>query len=188
MHPHYSEPVATTDEDDAPKARLEIRKYPNRRLYDVTRIRHLTADELYQLIREGHEVTIVDSASGADITHQILTQMILERDSSKLEVFPATLLHEIIRANQRMWKSFAEQWVNGISRLIAEQANSYAERVAEIGRAPLDTKAWNRLFGKAEDGDENPKKRPADDLRETVRRLENEVKRLARRRPRQRRS
>lgn len=161
------------------KPRLEIRKYPNRRLYDVTRSRHLTADELYELIREGHDVTVVDSASGADITHQILTQMILERDSSKLEVFPTTLLHEIIRANQRMWKAFAEQWMNGLTRLIADQANTYAERMAEIGRAPLDASAWNRLLGKA----------GGEDLRETVRRLEAEVKRLARgRKPRQRRS
>ena len=165
--------------DAEPKPRLEIRKYPNRRLYDVTRSQHLTADELYELIRAGHDVTVVDSATGADITHQILTQMILERDSSKLEVFPTTLLHEIIRANQRMWKAFAEQWMNGITRMIAEQANTYAERVAEIGRAPLDAAAWNRLFGKS----------GGEDLRETVRRLEAEVKRLARgRKPRQRRS
>ena len=69
--------------------------------------------------------------------------------------------------------------MNGITRLIAEQANTYAERVAEIGRAPLDASVWNRLFGKS----------GAEDLRETVRRLEAEVKRLARgRKPRQRRS
>ena len=152
------------------KPRLEIRKYPNRRLYDVTRSQHLTADELYERIREGHDVTVVDSATGADITHQILTQMILERDSSKLEVFPTTLLHEIIRANQKMWKAFADQWMSNLTRMIAEQANAYAARVAEIGRAPLDAAAWNRLFGKA----------GGEDLRETVRRLEAEVKRLAR--------
>jgi polyhydroxyalkanoate synthesis repressor PhaR len=171
------------------KARLEIRKYPNRRLYDVTRSQHLTADQLYELIRAGHDVVVIDSASGADITHQILTQMILERDSSKLEVFPATLLHEIIRANQRMWKSFAEQWMAGLSRLVAEQASAYAQRMAEIGRAPLDASAWNRLFGKPpREGSDEPGG-GGDDLRDAVRRLETEVKRLARgRRPRQRRS
>jgi polyhydroxyalkanoate synthesis repressor PhaR len=92
---------------------LQIRKYSNRRLYDSTRSRHITADELYQLVRDGHDVVVTDSASGADITHQVLTQMILERDSPKLEVFPTTLLHEIIRANQQMWRRFVEQWLNG---------------------------------------------------------------------------
>jgi polyhydroxyalkanoate synthesis repressor PhaR len=158
------------------KPRLEIRKYPNRRLYDVTRSRHLTADDLYELIREGHDVVVIDSASGGDITHQILAQMILERDSSKLEVFPTTLLHEIIRANQRMWKAFAEQWMSGVTRLVADQANTYAQRIFGKLDAAAKQAAESSVPG-------------AEDLRETVRRLEAQVKRLARaRRSRQRRS
>ena len=45
----------------APEGTVVIRKYPNRRLYDVTRSKHLTLDELVELIKQGHEVQVIDS-------------------------------------------------------------------------------------------------------------------------------
>src|SRR5262245_23395235 len=91
------------------KGVLEIKKYPNRRLYDATRSCQVTADDLYQLIREGYEVAVTDSKTGQDITNVVLTQMILERDPPKLDVFPASILHEVIRSNQQMWRSFVDR-------------------------------------------------------------------------------
>src|ERR1051325_8147841 len=128
---------------------LQIRKYSTRRLCDSTRSRHLTADELYELVRDGHDVVVTDSASGADITHQVLTQMILERDPPKLEVFPTTLLHEIIRANQQMWRRFVEQWLAGLTAAIGEQADAYARRVADFGRRSLDASMLGRILAGA---------------------------------------
>lgn len=172
-----------------PKPTLQIRKYSNRRLYDATRSRHVTADELYALVRAGHDVVITDSATGADITHQVLAQMIVERESPKLEVFPATLFHEIIRANQQMWRKFAEQWAAGVTAAIAHQADAYAKKVADFGRRSLDASPLGRIIAGALDS--RRAEGAAEDLRGAVRRLEGEVKRLAsavtgrpRRRPR----
>lgn len=160
-----------------PKPTLQIRKYSNRRLYDATRSRHVTADELYALVRAGHDVVVTDSATGADITHQVLAQMIVERESPKLEVFPATLLHEIIRANQQMWRRFAEQWAAGLSAAIAQQADAYAKKVADFGRRSLDASPLRRLIAGALES--RAAEGAAEDLRGAVRRLEGEVKRLA---------
>ena len=162
---------------------LEIRKYSNRRLYDATRSRHITAEDLYQLVREGYDVVITDSATGADITHQVLAQMILEREAPKLEVFPVTLLHEIIRANQQMWKRFADQLLAGLTTAIKEQADVYAKRVAEFGRRSLDGSVLGKLLAATQKDVEppaSPKSEDADEtLRDTVRRLEQQVARLS---------
>jgi len=159
---------------DAERPILEIRKYSNRRLYDATRSKHITAEDLYQLVRDGYDVVVKDSATGADITHQVLAQMILERDSPKLEVFPATLLHEIIRANQQMWKRFAEQLVTGLTAAITQQADAYAKKVAEFGRRSLDGSVLGKLLATPA-----PEPEPEEDLRDTVRRLERQVERLS---------
>src|ERR1051326_8685984 len=170
----------------APTKPLQIRKYSNRRLYDTTRSRHLTADELYELVRDGHDVVVTDSATGVDITHQVLTQMILERDPPKLEVFPTTLLHEIIRANQQMWRRFVEQWLAGLTAAIPQQADAYARRVADFGRRSLDTSALGKMLAGAlrtsetPPAEEPPEEPSADDLRNAVRELQDEVKRLSR--------
>jgi polyhydroxyalkanoate synthesis repressor PhaR len=172
----------------ASKEPLQIRKYSNRRLYDTTRSRHITAQELYQLVRAGHDVVVTDSATGEDITHQVLTQMIVERDSLKLEVFPTMLLHEIIRANQQMWKKFAEQWLAGLGAVITQQADAYARRVADLGWRSLDVSMLGKILaGRLE---REPADAPAhrsgaapqseEDLRSAVHELQAEVRRLSR--------
>ena len=44
-----------------------IKKYSNRRLYDSTNKRYVTLEDISELIREGSEVKVIDSQSGADI-------------------------------------------------------------------------------------------------------------------------
>jgi polyhydroxyalkanoate synthesis repressor PhaR len=167
---------------------LQIRKYSNRRLYDATNSRHLTADELYRLIRAGHDVAVTDSATGADITHQVLTQIIFERELPKLQVFPTTLLYEIIRANQQMWKRLAEQWLAGLAAAIQQQADAYARRVAASGWRPFDMSTLGKMlsgtFGSppsnpspANDSGSTPQSE--EDLRSAVRELQEEVRRLS---------
>jgi polyhydroxyalkanoate synthesis repressor PhaR len=171
-----------------PHGLLQIRKYSNRRLYDATNSRHLTADELYRLIREGHDVAVTDSATGADITHHVLTQMIFERELPKLEVFPTTLLYEIIRANQQMWKRLAEQWLAGLAAAIQQQADAYARRVAESAWRPFDMSVLGRMLSgtfaplpsnPSAARDPGPTPQSDEDLRSAVRELQGEVRRLS---------
>ncbi len=88
---------------------IELRKYPNRRYYDATRSRHLTLEQIHKLIQDGCDVRVVDSQTSADITGKVLTQIILELDAPKLELFPAAMLTEMIRVNDRFVKGFFEK-------------------------------------------------------------------------------
>lgn len=127
--------------------RLEIKKYPNRRLYDATRSCHVTSDELYNLIRDGSEVVVTDSKSGADITNVVLTQMILERDPPKLDVFPASILHEVIRSNQQMWRSFVDRFFGqALDTFSASQRqfDSYVRQAMTLGGKAMDPFGWTR--------------------------------------------
>src|SRR5258706_13952920 len=85
---------------------FEFKKYPNRRFYDVTRSRHVTLSDLYELVRVGKQIRVTDSKTGRDITNIVLTQIILEHDPPKLNLFPASLLHQAIQANQQMVLKF----------------------------------------------------------------------------------
>lgn len=85
--------------DDTSKT-LRIKKYANRRFYDATRSCHVTLGGMHDLIREGYELEIADAQTGDDITQVVLTQLILERDPPKLSIFPANVLHDVIRTQQ----------------------------------------------------------------------------------------
>ena len=58
-----------------------IKKYANRRLYNTQSSSYITLDDLARMTREGIDFLVLDAKTGADITHQILTQIIMEEES-----------------------------------------------------------------------------------------------------------
>ncbi len=71
---------------------IRITKYTNRRLYDATNSRHLTLDQLVELIKDGHDVEVIDSKSKEDLTQSVLMQILVEDKGTHL--FSAPFLHQ----------------------------------------------------------------------------------------------
>jgi polyhydroxyalkanoate synthesis repressor PhaR len=101
---------SNSGEAESSVRRLEIKKYPNRRYYDTTHSRHLTLEEIRDLVRDGHDIRVEDSKTGAEITSQVLTQIILELETPKLENFPVHMLVQMIRANERVVGDFIQKY------------------------------------------------------------------------------
>ena len=87
---------------------LEIRKYQNRRYYDRTRSRHLSLQQIHKLILAGYNIRVLDAKTNEDITLKILTQILLEYEPVKLEMFSNELLTRAIRVNDRLLKDFVD--------------------------------------------------------------------------------
>ncbi len=167
---------------------LEIRKYPNRRYYDTTRSRHLTLDEIRSLIRDGYDLRVTDSKTSLDITAQVLTQIILELETPKLDSFPVPLLTRLIRVNDSLVKDFIEKYFNQALHSFLDYQQKMEERFRQVHGLPgaLPTmSAWTKAmlqpfaaaFGHepagapqtaAPEGD-------AEDLRQQVRELREEI-------------
>ncbi len=106
-----SDPTPQTDAR-TPAEPLDIRKYPNRRYYDATHSRHVTLEQIHELIRGGQDIRVTDSKTGEDITGKVLAQIILDQDPLKLSVFPDALLHKLIRTNEQLVSDFVEKYFN----------------------------------------------------------------------------
>jgi polyhydroxyalkanoate synthesis repressor PhaR len=63
----------------APERHL-IKKYANRKLYDTRVSRYITLEGIAQLVREGHEIRVVDRDSGRDLTQVTLSQVMLSEE------------------------------------------------------------------------------------------------------------
>lgn len=59
-----------------------IKRYKNRRLYDVDQSRTITQADLAELIKDDEEIKVIDNASGKDITLQVLGRMLLQQAPS----------------------------------------------------------------------------------------------------------
>jgi polyhydroxyalkanoate synthesis repressor PhaR len=62
----------------------------------------VTLPEIEQMIRDGRTIEVRDSQSDEEITHSVLTQIILERQPEKIALFPVAMLHSIVRSNEVM--------------------------------------------------------------------------------------
>ncbi len=55
-----------------------IKKYANRKLYHTNRKQYITLEGIAGLIQEGEQIQVFDNETGADITAQILSQVVLQ--------------------------------------------------------------------------------------------------------------
>jgi polyhydroxyalkanoate synthesis repressor PhaR len=81
---------------DQPTAKVTIKKYANRRLYDTESSSYVTLDRLAAMVREGRDFQVLDAKTGDDITHQVLTQIIVEEESRGTNMLPAGFLRQLI--------------------------------------------------------------------------------------------
>ena len=77
-------------------AKVTIKKYANRRLYDTESSSYITLDRLAAMIREGRDFEVVDAKTGDDITHQVLTQIIVEEEARGSTMLPVNFLRQLI--------------------------------------------------------------------------------------------
>jgi polyhydroxyalkanoate synthesis repressor PhaR len=83
-----------------------IKRYSNRKLYDTQESRYVTLEEIEELIRAGKEISVVDVATGEDLTSVTLAQIILENERSRRASLPTAFLHQLIKHGEA-WQDFA---------------------------------------------------------------------------------
>ncbi|MCW3846110.1 polyhydroxyalkanoate synthesis repressor PhaR [Sphingomonas sp. LB-2] len=73
-----------------------IKKYANRRLYNTETSSYITLDHLAAMTREGRDFKVVDAKTEDDITHNVLTQIIMEEESRGQTMLPVNFLRQLI--------------------------------------------------------------------------------------------
>ncbi len=123
-----------------------------------------------------------------DITAQVLTQIILELETQKLDSFPVPLLVRLIRVNDNLVKDFIEKYFNQALHSFLEYQRQVEERFRQVHGLPAVypavsawTKAMLQPFTSAFGG-ESPTEPAApvsaespDELRQMVKDLRAEV-------------
>ena len=95
----------------------------SRKLYDTGASRYLALDELAALVRGGHEVRVVDSTTGEDVTAQVLAQVIYEGEKRGISFLSPAVLHDVIRRGEAEVAARVEQLQAGVDRLVKDSAS-----------------------------------------------------------------
>lgn len=73
-----------------------IKKYANRRLYNTQSSKYITLDFLADLTRKELDFKVLDAKTGEDITHGVLTQIIMEEENHGQQMLPVGFLRQLI--------------------------------------------------------------------------------------------
>src|SRR5690606_40238105 len=75
-----------------------IKKYANRRLYNTETSTYVTLDDLAAMVRSDRDFVVYDAKSGEELTHSVLTQIIVDQESKGGQtLLPIPFLRQLIR-------------------------------------------------------------------------------------------
>ncbi|MDJ0955282.1 MAG: polyhydroxyalkanoate synthesis repressor PhaR [Arenicellales bacterium] len=106
-----------------------IKKYPNRRLYDTEQSRYITLVDLQQLVMEGQEFQVKDANTDADLTRNILLQIIAEQESGGKPMFTTDILLGIIRFYGDSVQDALTQYLQQSLSLFEDQQKAFQEQL-----------------------------------------------------------
>ena len=82
------------------KEPVVVKKYANRRLYNTETSTYVTLDDLAAMVKLERDFVVYDAKSGDDLTHSVLTQIIVEQEGrmgSGQTMLPIPFLRQLIR-------------------------------------------------------------------------------------------
>jgi len=85
-----------SEENEAEKPPITIKKYANRRLYNTATSSYVTLDNLATMVKEGSDFVVYNAKSGEDITRQVLTHIIVEEENKGQNLLPIDFLRHLI--------------------------------------------------------------------------------------------
>jgi polyhydroxyalkanoate synthesis repressor PhaR len=124
-----------------------IKKYANRRLYNTESSSYITLDHLAQMTREGRDFKVIDAKTEEDITHNILTQIIMEEENRGQTMLPVPFLRQLISLYGDSMQAMVPQYLEASMDAFRRNQNQFRQAMegafaggpfAEIARRNMD--------------------------------------------------
>ena len=113
-----------------------IKKYANRRLYNTDTSSYVTLEDLAEMVRAERDFNVHDAKTGEDLTHAVLTQIIVEQENKGQNLLPIRFLRQLIRFYgeniERLVPSYLEFSLDALTR----EQERYSKQFAGAFTAP----------------------------------------------------
>lgn len=157
-------------------AKVIIKKYGNRRLYDTSASRYINLEEIAALVRNGTEVQVVDAKTGEDLTRVTLTQIIVENAKDQPAGLPLELLRQLVVASDHVGQEFIMWYLKSAFDTYQKLQNAIKGGLSEVQSAALSPLSMMNKFVKRSAEQEKPETSELEQLRERLAELEATMK------------
>jgi len=113
-----------------PAKPVVIKKYANRRLYNTATSSYITLEHLAVMTRAGQDFQVFDAKTGEDITHNILTQIVMEGESGTQTMLPVPFLRQLIAMYGDSMQAMVPHYLEASMAAFAKNQTQFRESVA----------------------------------------------------------
>jgi polyhydroxyalkanoate synthesis repressor PhaR len=125
-----------------------IKKYANRRLYNTETSAYVTLDDLATMVRGDRDFVVYDAKTGEDLTHSVLTQIIVEQEGRQggQTLLPIPFLRQLIRFyDDAMGKMVPSYLQFSMENLAKEQERFRSQFAHMFTQVPFGTAAFEAM-------------------------------------------
>src|SRR5579883_3306200 len=139
QHPVRSAAANSGAKDDKSKPVI-IKKYANRRLYNTETSSYVTLEDLGEMVRSERDFLVYDAKTGEDLTHSVLTQIIVEQEGrTGSNLLPIGFLRQLIRFYGHSIEQLVPKYLEFSLNTLTRQQEKYGKQFAEtFGNAALE--------------------------------------------------
>lgn len=119
---------------------IVIKKYANRRLYNTDTSSYVTLDDLAGMVRAESDFVVYDAKTGEDLTHSVLTQIIVDQESKgDQNLLPVGFLRQLIRFYGNSMEGLVPSYLEYSLDTLTREQEKYRHQFADIfGHAALE--------------------------------------------------
>jgi len=123
-----------------------IKRYANRKLYDMSESCYITHDEIAGLVRRGEEVRIIDNRTQEDLTSATLTQILLDEERRVKRPLPIDTIRNFFQSGgdfiQRKIRqpvaNLREEAEKNMRRVLGRRDEKVDEKSAPLPEPPVE--------------------------------------------------
>lgn len=115
-----------------------IKKYANRRLYDASQSRHITLEDIRNMVVAGQQVKVIEDKTNEDITRVILLQVIADQEQFGRPILSTSLLESLIRFYGNSLQGFLSTYLEkSVDTFMRQQESVQTQMARMMTNAPL---------------------------------------------------
>jgi polyhydroxyalkanoate synthesis repressor PhaR len=139
-----------------------IKRYANRKLYDLQQSSYITHDEIARLVRSGEDVRIIDNVSKEDLTTATLTQIFLDEEKRASRAMPVDAIRNLFHHGGE----FLQKKIRRPVESLRDEAERNVKRV--LGNMRKDERPTPPPPPEPPSAPASGRTRPADAIREAI--------------------
>jgi polyhydroxyalkanoate synthesis repressor PhaR len=130
---------------------VTIKKYANRRLYNTGTSTYVTLEDLAAMVKSGEDFVVYDAKTGEDLTHSVLTQIIVEQESkgNQQNLLPIGFLRQLIRfygnSMQGLIPSYLEYSLDTLTREQEKYRKQFADTFGTVALEAMQDQTRKNL-------------------------------------------